>query len=264
MRNRLESWGLAAAGLIVAALAAIVGPLAPQAQQPGRAGDFDYYALVLSWSPTYCADVGAGRGDPQCSGRRPYAFVLHGLWPQYARGYPSDCRVSFNTFVPGPVADGILDIMPSKKLVFHEYRKHGTCSGLEPRAYFDTARKFYNHVKIPARFQALDAPITTSVAEIAQEFMTANPSMRREMLGVVCSRPNRVQEVRICFSKDGAFKTCGRNEDADRLCRAKSLIMPPTRGGTRDATRDNSSRGSSPRGPLPSPLPGPTQPERRI
>ena len=53
-----------------------------------RAGDFDYYVLALSWSPTHCIEVGDERRDPQCDrGRngRPYAFVLHGLWPVRAR-----------------------------------------------------------------------------------------------------------------------------------------------------------------------------------
>ena len=97
---------------------------APQAaaQQQGKPGDFDYYALVLSWSPSYCADTGAGRGDPQCASNRPFAFVLHGLWPQYARGFPDSCRTAFNPFVPRPVIDGMLDIMPSPKLAIHEYR----------------------------------------------------------------------------------------------------------------------------------------------
>ena len=32
------------------------------------------------------------RADPQCSGR-PFAFVVHGLWPQYEKGFPSYCQV---------------------------------------------------------------------------------------------------------------------------------------------------------------------------
>ena len=49
----------------------------------------------------------------------------------------------------------MLDIMPSKKLVFHEYRKHGTCSGLGVDGYFDLARQLYDKVKIPPRFVRL-------------------------------------------------------------------------------------------------------------
>jgi ribonuclease T2 len=55
-------------------------------------GQFDYYALVLSWSPTYCNE--GHDEDTQCNRRDGgrYSFVLHGLWPQYESGYPRDCR----------------------------------------------------------------------------------------------------------------------------------------------------------------------------
>ena len=75
-------------GIAALALALLLAaPEAGDARQRGRgndheAGSFDYYALSLSWSPTYCADKGARDGGPQCNGPRPYAFVLHGLWPQ--------------------------------------------------------------------------------------------------------------------------------------------------------------------------------------
>ncbi len=53
-------------------------------------GDFDFYVMSLSWSPDYC--VGSSVDDPQqCSVGKQLGFVLHGLWPQYTRGYPADC-----------------------------------------------------------------------------------------------------------------------------------------------------------------------------
>ena len=52
-------------------------------------GHFDFYVLSLSWSPSFCATAaerGSGReANAQC-GVRPYAFVVHGLWPQYDKG----------------------------------------------------------------------------------------------------------------------------------------------------------------------------------
>ena len=90
-------------------------------------------------------DMDNGRYDPQCHGRerRPYAFVLHGLWPQFEQRWPEFCRTSESTFVPEAVAQRMLDIMPSKRLIFHEYRKHGTCSGLGVDGYFDLSRRLY-------------------------------------------------------------------------------------------------------------------------
>ena len=122
--------------------------------QRNVAGQFDYYALVLSWSPTYCAEKG-DNDRMQCNrsdGRR-YSFILHGLWPQYERGYPSDCQLPRRPFVPEPVIDSMLDVMPSRGLVIHEYRAHGTCSGLDPAPYFSTAHRLFDGIKIPERFR---------------------------------------------------------------------------------------------------------------
>ena len=44
--------------------------------------------MALSWSPEHCAIKPADR--EQCA--RKLGFVLHGLWPQYQRGLPSDCK----------------------------------------------------------------------------------------------------------------------------------------------------------------------------
>ena len=41
-----------------------------------RAGDFDYYVLSLSWSPTWCALEGDDRGSPQCDAAADFGWVL--------------------------------------------------------------------------------------------------------------------------------------------------------------------------------------------
>lgn len=230
--TRIVKIALALLALAVAASGAAVA----QRREPGV---FDYYALALSWSPTYCADTGDRRNDPQCSPNgapkgRPYAFVLHGLWPQYDRGrWPEDCRSSDRGWVPGPVADGMLDIMPSKRLVFHQYRKHGTCSGLGVDGYFKLARQLYEKVKIPPRFQHVtDQRMMVGVAELAGEFLAANPGLKPDMLVVQCGGAgNRLKEVRICFAKSGEFRACGRNENQRRLCSAERMYVPPIRLG---------------------------------
>src|SRR5215212_5317363 len=61
----------------------------PAMAQDGRQnapGEFDFYVLSLSWSPSFC-DAASERGNSgrnqqaQCGGR-PFSFVVHGLWPQ--------------------------------------------------------------------------------------------------------------------------------------------------------------------------------------
>lgn len=207
------------------------------AQEQGRsrdeAGVFDYYVLALSWSPTFCAEQGQRNGnEQQCAPRaRPYAFVLHGLWPQHNRGWPQDCRSPDRGFVPRPVARRMLDIMPSERLVFHEYRKHGTCSGLGVDGYFDLARRLYEKVTIPQRFVNLqDDRMFVGQEDLVRDFMRANPGLRPDMLAVSCGGPgNRLKEVRVCFDKGGNFRSCGPNETQRRLCQADRMYVPPVR-----------------------------------
>jgi ribonuclease T2 len=200
--------------------------------QPGQ---FDYYLLALSWSPSYCAGLPKDNTDPQCRPRngKSYSFVLHGLWPQFERGWPQDCPTADRGFVPAPVAERMLDIMPSKRLVFHEYRKHGTCSGLGIDGYFDLSRKLYNKVKIPVEMQNISDPrLTMSPTDLINKVVAANPGMKPDNLAVECGGPgNRLKEIRVCFDKQGEFRACGRNEDQRKLCSAPSMYVPPVREG---------------------------------
>jgi ribonuclease I len=63
-----------------------------QDRRQNQAGEFDFYVLALSWSPSYCeaaAERSAGRAPAGQCGERPYSFVVHGLWPQYEKGFPN-------------------------------------------------------------------------------------------------------------------------------------------------------------------------------
>jgi ribonuclease T2 len=195
-------------------------------------GDFDYYTLVLSWSPTHCATPEGSDDAEQCrrqDGRR-YGFVLHGLWPQYETGYPENCRTRRRPYVPDAVIDSLADIMPSRKLVIHEFRTHGTCSGLEAQDYFATARRLFEKVAIPDRFQnPLEAEFVAP-EDLVGELVDSNPGLEAGMIVVSCGGAGRrLRDVRLCFSKDGEFRACGPNEDQDRLCRARSMYVPPVR-----------------------------------
>jgi len=193
------------------------------------AGDFDYYSLVLSWSPTHCETPEGQDDHAQCGRGRRYAFVLHGLWPQYARGYPEDCPAR-TRYVPQPVIDRMLDIMPSKGLIIHEYRKHGTCSGLSPEGYYEVSRRLFESITIPDRFRNPTAAQFLDPREVVSEFVAANPQLKPDMLAVACRGPgSRLREVRICFSKEGRPRSCGANESQGRLCRSSRMHVPPVR-----------------------------------
>jgi len=122
----------------------------------------------------------------------------------------------------------MLDLMPAPGLIFNEWDKHGTCSGLSPRAYFETVRKARAAVKIPAEFIELADPKTVSPSEVEDAFVKANPGLSNEAIAVTCNR-TRLSEVRICMSKDLQFRPC---EEIDRrACKREQVVMPPVRGG---------------------------------
>ncbi len=199
----------------------------PRQNAPGQ---FDFYVLALSWSPSYCEAAreraSARAPDPQCAGR-PFAFVVHGLWPQYEHGFPAFC------LVPAPrlnrnIVSGMLDLMPSPRLVFHEWDRHGTCSGLSQAAYFEAVRKARAAVKIPAEFAALEKPVAVKPDDVVEAFVKANPGLSRADLAVDCDS-KRLREIRVCLSKDFAFRACA--EVTRRACRRDTVAMPALRGG---------------------------------
>jgi ribonuclease T2 len=192
-------------------------------------GQFDFCVLSLSWSPSFCASAAErARGrkpNAQC-GVRPYSFVVHGLWPQYDKGFPEYCQL------PAPRLDhrivtSMLDLMPARHLVFNEWDRHGTCSGQAPRAYFETVRKARAAVKIPPNYDDLKEPLSVTAGSIADAFSRANPGLPRGAIAIGCAH-QRLTEVRLCLSKDLKFRDCP--EIVKRSCRRDQLIMPPTRG----------------------------------
>lgn len=200
-------------------------------QPRGVPGDFDYYVLVLSWSPSFCAaaaerDPDRAARNPQC-GPRPFTFVVHGLWPQYERGYPQFCTVPAPRLSRRIVTD-MLDLMPAPQLVYHEWDRHGVCSGLSQDAFFDTVRRARAAVTIPPAFAAAAQARTVSPDEVEDAFVAANPGMPRDGFSVTCSG-GRLSEVRICMTRDLGFRGCEQLER--RACQRDRLVMPPARGG---------------------------------
>ncbi len=214
-----------AAVAVVAALATMVGPkMAPPAAATSSdpTGDFDFYVLALSWSPTYCATD--GRDDRfQCGSGRDLAFVVHGLWPQYERGWPDFC----DTDEDGPTrveVDDILDIVPGRGLVEYQWDKHGSCTGLNGADYLATLRDAFESVQIPAAFDDPRDDRTIAPFEVERAFIAANPGLPPGGVAVTCDG-RLIDEVRVCLSRDDlSFRAC-REVDAD-ACRAPTATMP--------------------------------------
>jgi ribonuclease T2 len=215
----------------VAALVSVavtVAGAAAQDRRQNQPGKFDYYLLSLSWSPSFCEGAGERGQDSQnlqCGGR-PYGFVVHGFWPEYEAGFPEFCQV------PAPrldraIVSSMLDLMPAPRLIFREWDRHGTCSGLAPHAYFDTIRKARAIVKIPQPYLEVSRRLMVRPNEVADAFAKANPELPRDAVSVACDG-NRLSEVRICMSKELGFRDCP--DTARRSCRREQAVMPAMRG----------------------------------
>jgi ribonuclease T2 len=207
-----------------AALAtSLLGAATPPALAGGTPGDFDFYVLSLSWSPTYCATD--ERPDPvQC--RTPRGFVVHGLWPQYdGGGAPDSCPTAMPQFVPAQLLDTFADIFPTRGLAAHEWRTHGVCSGLPQSAYFSTIRRAWHAVTMPDDLRAPPASArTSSPRAIEAAFIAANPRMTETGIAVRCER-GMLDEVRICLTKQLDFRRCPAVDRAS--CRDQTIRIPP-------------------------------------
>ncbi len=165
-----------------------------------RAGTFDYYVLALSWTPTWCALEGDARQSDQCDPDQGFGWTLHGLWPQYVSGWPSFCRTSERDPSRAQTA-AMADIMGSGGLAWHQWKKHGRCSGLTASDYFALSRLSYDNITRPELLRRLQDTVRINPSVIEAAFLEANPALRAEGLTVTCKN-GFIQEVRICLSKD--------------------------------------------------------------
>jgi len=102
---------------------AMAAPASAQDSRQNEPGQFDFYVLSLSWSPSFCAasaERGGSRNASAQCGERPYSFVVHGLWPQYAKGFPEYCQVPAPRLDRG-IVSSMLDLMPAPHLIFNEW-----------------------------------------------------------------------------------------------------------------------------------------------
>lgn len=210
---------------IVAALG-LAGILCAPARAEGeKAGDFDYFVLSLSWSPSWCATEGAGRGAAQCDPATNAHFVLHGLWPQYEAGYPSYCRTIERD--PSRAQSAAMeDIMGSDGAAWYQWKKHGRCAGLSASAYYAAARQAYESITVPEVFRRLGKDVELPAKVVEEAFLEANPGLSREEITITCA-DGRIQEARICLTKDLTPRRCGA--DVIRDCTLSDALMEKVR-----------------------------------
>ncbi|MGJ8602883.1 MAG: ribonuclease T2 family protein [Marivita sp.] len=207
---------LAVMGLVLASAATAKGE---------RSGEFDYYVLALSWSPTWCALEGDARQSPQCAAEADFGWVMHGLWPQYHRGWPSYCPTAERNPSRAMTRD-MADIMGTSGLAWHQWNKHGVCSGLSAADYFALSREAYGTVTRPEIFRRLNRSVRLPASVVEEAFLAANPELAPDMVTITC-KSNRIQEARICLSKSLEPVPCG--QDVVRDCTAQDALFEPIR-----------------------------------
>lgn len=203
--------------LLLAGLAAAHGQDVP--------GKFDFYVLSLSWSPEYCAGRSSSPSDTQCGTGRRFGFVMHGLWPQYEpKGWPQDCGGGGS--LNQQTVRSMMDVMPSEGLIRHEWRKHGTCSGMDARGYFAKAREAFTAVRVPPAYRGPAAQVNVRPSEFKRQLDEANPSWKPGSVTILCSG-RYLQEVRVCLGKDLKSRQCPASV-RDR-CSVDEMIVRPVR-----------------------------------
>jgi len=188
------------------------------------AGHFDYYLMALSWSPSFCETH--PNETAQCN-HQGYGFVLHGLWPQNRNGsWPQHCRTDGTP--DAATIEHTLAFMPSRNLIEHEWETHGTCTGLDPHAYFELADRAFARVKVPVALTTPQQPPAFSANEVVRAFVQANPGLSEDMISVNCHNGYELTEVRVCLDKDSlAPQACGGR--VRNSCRAGTLKIPASR-----------------------------------
>ncbi|MGR9036708.1 MAG: ribonuclease T2 family protein [Gammaproteobacteria bacterium] len=184
-------------------------------------GPFDFYVMSLSWSPEFCQ----GRPEEsQCS--KGYGLVLHGLWPQYTQGYPEFCGTERLSKEQAKKYDGLY---PSESLAYHEWQKHGTCSGLTADGYLNLSAKLKQSFVIPDSLHKLNKPLRINADDLSKLFLSANPRLKKNSLAFSCNGRKRfLKEVYVCFDQKGENPTACSLElqkRSRRSCGQSGLVV---------------------------------------
>jgi len=111
---------------------------------------YDLYTFSAFWLGTICPTQGCLKNETGLIS--PTFFNIHGLWPDYWNGYPSNCDNSsiFNSSLLTPQLSKLMDIywvgvgQNSERFHDHEWSKHGTCWN-DPAGNVSTAQKINDY-----------------------------------------------------------------------------------------------------------------------
>jgi len=175
-------------------------------------GDFDVYLLAQTWSPHFCCT-----NSDRCT-TVPWAFSakhlsLHGLWPGFSTPregdtFPANCATKAR-IVQDALPREYIDVAPSFTtwnaaerradvggLAKHEWKKHGTCTGLMPSAYFAEALRALS--LLPGD-RGTPEMITANVGGTVPASALRRTYAKR--VAIMTDRACEISEITSCFSK---------------------------------------------------------------
>lgn len=168
------------------------------------------YTLAISWSPEFCRGKrGDDPADLQCGGAiGRFGFVLHGLWPEAAKGPPPQwCALE-----PRPTLEDYranLCMTPVPWLLEHEWAKHGSCMAATPQAYFKAAAILWRSVRLPDA-DRLSRQDGLTAGDLRRAVSALNPAIPRSAVGIRASNGGWLREVQVCYGKDFMPRACGK------------------------------------------------------
>ncbi len=150
--------------------------------------------------------------------------MVHGLWPQFESGWPEFCALAeADRFVPEALVDDYVDIVPSAGLIGHQWRKHGSCSGLDQAGYLAATRTAYERIAVPEVDALVGPDELVDPDDLEALFLDANEGMAADGIAISCT-DGHVMEARVCLTTDYTFRSC--LEVDRRACRADGQSMP--------------------------------------
>lgn len=175
---------------------------------PARRTPIAGYTLAASWSPEYCRRP-ADKASMQCSGRNGrFGFILHGLWPNAAKGPPPQwCAIG-----PRPAPETLrrnLCMTPAPGLLAHEWAKHGSCMSKTPDAYFNASAILWRSLDWPD-VDRLSRKNGLTAGDLREAFVAANPAWRQDQVGLLVSRSGWLREIQVCYGRDFLPARCDR------------------------------------------------------
>lgn len=118
------------------------------------------------------------------------------------------------------------DIMGSGGSAWHQWNKHGRCSGLSSEDYYALAREAYAQVMRPSLLRRLEREVRLPAAVIEDAFLEENPTLNADGLTITC-KAARIQEARICLDRDLNPRVCSGSVSRD--CTMTDALFSPIR-----------------------------------